>query len=42
MDDARHVGVGEFYSAFGVVFVWHDESSELPVGLENIVSFTQF
>ena len=23
MDDARHVGVGEFYSAFSVVFAWH-------------------
>ena len=31
MDDARHVGVGEFYSAFSVVFAWHGGVTQSPV-----------
>ena len=31
VDDARHVGVGEFYSAFGAVFVWHSKVNRLAV-----------
>ena len=29
VDDARHIGIGEFYSAFCVVFVWHGVSFDI-------------